>query len=80
MSEFYEGISWLLNGQIQLLFFIVGDKETQYSVSDFKISSNITYIKLFDYREEEPIYPVVESPRVCRRRFNLSHAASFDSV
>ena len=59
MSEFYEGISWLLNGQIQLLFFIVGDKEIQYSVSDFKISSNITYIELFDYREEEPIYPVV---------------------
>ena len=59
MSEFYEGISWLLNGQIQLLFFIVGDKETQYSVSDFKISSNTTYMELFDYREEEPIYPVV---------------------
>ncbi len=57
MTESQDAIGWLQNGEIQLLFFIVGYQEDENTVPNFK-ASGIKSSKFYDYRDEG-IYPVV---------------------
>ncbi len=57
MGEFQEAISWLQNGEIQVLFFIVGYQDDVNPLPNFE-TTRVKSSKFYDYREES-IYPVV---------------------
>lgn len=56
MSEFYDAIRWLQNGEMQLLFFIVGYKNEQGQMPDVELPDS-QYFKIHDYSEDSR-YPV----------------------
>lgn len=56
MSKFYDAINWLQNGEIQLLFFIVGYKGDLNSIPEIKMT-NGQNLNFYDYSEDSD-YPI----------------------
>ncbi|MEO1610393.1 MAG: hypothetical protein AAFR90_13890 [Pseudomonadota bacterium] len=57
MSDFQDAISWLQNGEIKLLFFIVGYREDVKPIPKFEFTG-ANSARFYDYRSEGTL-PVV---------------------